>query len=74
MRVFLLKDYKWTNFNKAQKRKENSYVCRNITKKLRICSVRAVGYVKKVKDPFEPFLNQRPKEINYASTVPCSTN
>ena len=34
----------------------------------------AVGYVKKVKDSFEPDSNQRPKDINYASTVLRSTN
>ena len=41
---------------------------------LRICNVRAVGYVKKVKDSFEPDSNQRPKDVNYASTVLRSTN
>ena len=35
--------------------------------------MRAVGYVKKVKDYFEPDLNERPKDINYASTVLRST-
>ena len=36
--------------------------------------MRAVGYVNKVKDSFEPDSNQRPKDINYASTVLRSTN
>ena len=36
--------------------------------------IRAVGYVNKVKDSFEPDSNQRPKDINYASTVLRSTN
>ena len=35
---------------------------------------RAVGYVNKVKDSFEPDSNQRPKDINNASTVLRSTN
>ena len=77
MIVFLLKDDKQKSFNKDQKRKkrkENSYVCKYTTKKLRICSMRAVGYVNKVKDSFEPDSNQRPKDINYASTVLRSTN
>ena len=77
MIVFLLKDDKEKSFNKDQKRKkrnENSYVCKNATKKLRICRMRAVGYVNKVKDSFEPDSNQRPKDINYASTVLRSTN
>ena len=39
-----------------------------------MCSLRAVGYVKNVKDSFEPDSNQRPKDINYASTVLRSTN
>ena len=36
--------------------------------------MRAVGYVNKVKDSFEPESNQRPKDVNYASTVLRSTN
>ena len=47
---------------------------KNTTKKLRICRMRAVGYVNKVKDSFEPESNQRPKDINYASTLLRSTN
>ena len=39
-----------------------------------ICTMRAVGYVNKVKDSFEPDSNQRPKDIIYASTVLRSTN
>ena len=77
MIVFLLKDDKKKSFNKDQKRKkrnENSYVCKNTTKNLRICRMRAVGYVNKVKDSFEPDSNQRSKDINYASTVLRSTN
>ena len=36
--------------------------------------MRVVGYVKKVKDSFEPDSNQRPKDINqYASIVLRST-
>ena len=75
MIVFLLKDDKEKSFNKDQKRKkrnENSYVCKNTTKNLRIW--RAVGYVHKVKDSFEPDSNQRPNDINYASTLLRSTN
>ena len=75
MIVFLLKDDKEKSFNKDQKRKkrnENRYVCKNTTKKLRIW--RAVGYVNKVKDSFEPDSNLPPKDINYASTVLRPTN
>ena len=75
MIVFLLKDDKKKSFNKDQKRKkrnENSYVCKNTTKNLRIW--RAVRYDNKVKDSIEPDSNQRPKDINYASTVLRSTN
>ena len=43
-------------------------------KKLTICNIRAVGYVNKVKDSFEPDSNQRPKDASYASTVLRSTN
>ena len=59
---------------KTEKRKQNSYLCKTTTKKLRLCRMRAVGYVNKVKDSFEPDSNQRPKDINYASTVLRSTN
>ena len=38
----------------------------NAIKKLRICSIRALGYVVKV--------NQRPKDIKYVSTVRRSTD
>ena len=34
-------------------------------KKLTICSIRAVGYVNKVEESFEPDSNQRPKDIKY---------
>ena len=76
MTVFLLKEVKQTSFDKdpEKKGKENSYVRKNTTKKLRICRMRAVDYVNKVKDSFEPDLNQGPKDINYASTVLRSTN
>ena len=47
---------------------------KNTIKKFKICSMRAVGYLNKVKDSFEPDSNQRPKDINYASTVLRSTN
>ena len=43
-------------------------------KKIWICRMRAVGYVNKVKDSFEPDSNQRPKDVNYFSTVLRSTN
>ena len=36
--------------------------------------MRYVGYIDKVKDSLEPDSNQRPKDINYASTVLRSTN
>ena len=32
-----------------------------------MCNRRDLGYVEKVKDSFEPDLNQRPKDIKYAS-------
>lgn len=41
---------------------------------LGICSMRADGYVKIVKDSFEPDLNQRPRDISGSSTVPRSAN
>ena len=43
-------------------------------KKLRICSLRYVGYVNKIKESSELDSNQRPKDINYAATVHRSTN
>ena len=77
MIVFFLKKDKQTSFNRYQKRKkrkENSYVCKNTTKIPKVCRMRAVGYLNKVKDSFEPDSNQRPKDINYASTVLRFTN
>ena len=47
---------------------------KTVKKKLRICSIRYVGYVNKVKESSELDSNQRPKDINYASTVLRSTN
>ena len=47
---------------------------KTIKKKLTICSIRAVGYVNKVKDSFEADSNQRPKDVNYKSTVLRFTN
>ena len=75
MIVFLLKGDKKASFKEYRKKKnENSYLCRNTRIKPRICSVRAVGCVNKVKDSSEPDSNQRPKDINYASTLKACFN
>ena len=62
------------SFKDFQKTKDNSCVYKNTKEKPRICSMRAVGYVKDVKDSFERDSKQRPKDINYVSTVLRSTS
>ena len=74
---FLCKEGKKTSFKedkKTKKTNESNYLCKNAIKKLRVFSMRAVGYVNKVKISFEPDSNQRPKDINHATTVLRSTN
>ena len=66
MTVSLLKEEKQTSFNKNPEKREKKivmYAKMPQKSRLRICRMRAVDYVNKVKDSFEPDSNQRSKDF-----------
>ena len=76
MIVFLFEREQEDEFHEISQNKIKIVIYAKTVKKLRICRMRAVGFFffNKVKDSFEPDSNQRPKDVNCASTILRSTN